>query len=154
MLYEVITLKLLIVSTVNFLWILSCMELLSYYIFYTLNPIKTTYWCRITSYNVCYTKLLRIAVTYYKLGEYSESLNYLRIAMDSINNDNSIYRKIYLNYYMGKALLKLDKIDSAQEALFMTLTLCDANNINYKIAEAFVITSYSIHYTKLYDNCF
>ncbi len=89
-----------------------------------------------TKSDLNFITLKDIAVTYYKLGEYSESLNYLRIAMDSINNDNSIYRKIYLNYYMGKALLKLDKIDSAQEALFMTLTLCDANNINYKIAEA------------------
>lgn len=76
-----------------------------------------------------------IAHTYYLWGAYSESVNYLKIAMDIIKNEKSVYRKIYINYNLGKAYLKLGKFGAAQESLFMTLTLCDANSINYKISE-------------------
>ncbi len=77
-----------------------------------------------------------IAHTYYLWGEYNECVNYLKIAMDIIKNEKSVYRKIYINFNLGKAYLKLGKYGPAQESLFMTLTLCDANSVNYKISEA------------------
>lgn len=77
-----------------------------------------------------------IAVTYYKWGIYKESTKYLKMAMDIIRKENSIYREIYIHINLGKAYLKLSKNTMAQESFFMALTMCDANNINYMISDA------------------
>lgn len=80
-----------------------------------------------------------IAVTYYKWGEYKETVRYLKMAMDVIRKEKSIYREIFLYIYMGRAYSKLSKNSMAQEAYFMALTLCDANNINYMISDALTL---------------
>lgn len=77
-----------------------------------------------------------IANTYYCWGVYREAIKYLKMAESIIKKDKSVYRKIYINLNLGKAYLKLNKINLAQEAFYMCLTLCDSNNINYKISEA------------------
>lgn len=80
-----------------------------------------------------------IAMTYYKWGSYTESIYYLKIAMNIIRSDKSTFRKIYINYNMGKTYLKLGKNTKAQEVLFTTLTICDANKINYKISDSLTL---------------
>lgn len=77
-----------------------------------------------------------IAMTYYEWGAYKESIHYLKIAMDIIKKEKSVFQKIYIHYNMGMVFIKQGKYKKAQEALFMTLTLCDANSVNYKISEA------------------
>ena len=77
-----------------------------------------------------------IANTYFRWGNYKKALEYLKKSMNLIKNESSVYRKIYLNYYIGRTYIKILDYNKAQEALFMTLTLCDANGINYKISEA------------------
>lgn len=80
-----------------------------------------------------------IAVTYYKWGVYKETVQYLKMALDVIKKDKSIYREIFLYIYLGKAYSKLSKSSMAQESFFMALTLCDANNINYMISDALTL---------------
>lgn len=80
-----------------------------------------------------------IAITYYKWTEYKESVKYLKMAMDIIKKDNSIYRDIYIHINLGKAYLKLSKNSMAQESFFMALTMCDANNLNYMISESLTL---------------
>ncbi|QEN05374.1 diguanylate cyclase [Thiospirochaeta perfilievii] len=76
-----------------------------------------------------------IANTYYSWGAYNETIKYLKIALEIIKNEEMVYRKIYIHYNLGRTYKKLEKFNTAQESLFMTLTLCDANGINYKISE-------------------
>lgn len=89
-----------------------------------------------TKTDLRFITLKDIAITYYDWGVYRESLHYLKIAMDIIKSGKSVFQKIYIHYYMGLVYIKQSRYKKAQESLFMTLTLCDANAVNYKISEA------------------
>ncbi|MBN2619279.1 MAG: tetratricopeptide repeat protein, partial [Spirochaetales bacterium] len=77
-----------------------------------------------------------IAACYYDWGSYKNCLEYLKMAKEIIKNGDSIFQQIYIYYNLGKAYIKLGDLSRAQEKLFMALTLCDSNNINYKICES------------------
>ena len=96
-------------------------------------------WCRITSYNVCYTKLLR---THFD-GLFPTPL---------AENVRSVHGKLDFQFWLER------KPGAWQDGL---LTL-GQNQLNWQQQETEhslamqggdVITSYSIHYTKLYDCC-
>lgn len=80
-----------------------------------------------------------IAMTYYSWKSYKSCLKYLKKAANIKDNQNFNYRKIFINYNLGKVYLKLGKLTKSQDALFMSLTICDANNINYKISESLTL---------------
>lgn len=80
-----------------------------------------------------------IAKTYYLWEVYDQSVKYLKLALKMIKKENSLYYKIYIHINLGKSYLKLTQTIEAQESLFMALTMCDSNNINYKISEALTL---------------
>ena len=88
---------------------------------------------RITSYNVCYTKLLRFRVA-------SVSKLLTAVAVMKLVED----RKLHLDdqVFGPKGIIK--------DAIFDKVK--DKNLYKITVRQLFVITSYSIHYTKLYDD--
>ena len=86
---------------------------------------------RITSYNVCYTKLLRI--------------------LEKYNNFKDTYKYAYIGLPKG--------FNGLSKPYFGTLNSFLKQHPNFKTKEKLptlfymhgVITSYSIHYTKLYE---
>ena len=92
---------------------------------------------RITSYNVCYTKLLRVTITYTNKDTFMFKALAAYLKDDTyIAKDGEKYL-VYTNRYQMSELSK--RLDSDDE----TMALCKKFD---------VITSYSIHYTKLYEN--
>lgn len=88
------------------------------------------------SIDLRFITLKDIAQTYYNWGSYENCINYLKTALEIIKHEKSVFRKVYIYYSLGRAYLKAGLYVKAQEALFMTLTICDANSINYKIGES------------------
>ena len=86
--------------------------------------------CRITSYNVCYTKLLRFLTNYLPTTFYWE--NYVNALVN-----NGVARSL-LNSCIVAGV-------TVGGCLVVSITA------SFALARIRVITSYSIHYTKLYD---
>ena len=113
---------------------------------------------RITSYNVCYTKLLRGSEEKYELNRFAEVLKeYEGIDADTL--------KAHLKYFLSEIIPIAEKAgvrmaihpDDPPFSLLglprVVSTLDDAKEI-VETVDSPVITSYSIHYTKLYEvNC-
>ena len=112
MLYEVITyLKTWCWSTV---WL---RRLLSWNL-----QLLSTFLYRITSYNVCYTKLLRMKEQIIRFAKAGDLIGFRSVISDELAcSTTKVIQDTVLCYLPGETL------------------------------EAFVITSYSIHYTKLYE---
>ena len=93
--------------------------------------------CRITSYNVCYTKLLRMSdvATIQQLVQKQQALKD-EIAKVIIGQEEVVNQIVLSIFAGGHALL------IGVPGLAKTLMV---NTISH------VITSYSIHYTKLYE---
>ena len=94
---------------------------------------------RITSYNVCYTKLLRIQDGAVLHTLYNKSV--VEIGDNVTVGHNAIIHgaKIHKNVLIGMGAILLDFAEVGE------------NSIIAAGAILFVITSYSIHYTKLYE---
>ena len=98
---------------------------------------------RITSYNVCYTKLLRAVI----INRYAELTNGERKKIEGdVRDINPKTKVIFTDNAKNDKLLNLFGIENKKE------TLINGIKLNLKVFLGFfVITSYSIHYTKLYD---
>ena len=100
-------------------------------------------WSRITSYNVCYTKLLRFVKGLYPdvIDKYAEKVP---------EYDAQYFlemKEAGLQYFTDSEVsITSNDLFSADDV--------DAESEKYQTkGNLIVITSYSIHYTKLYDNC-
>ena len=107
---------------------------------------------RITSYNVCYTKLLRSAFLPFVPGSYVGKgvKGAVKVAgkVDDITDIGKLLSKGVTKIDdvldVGKALGKADDLLEAGQKMSRMDGVLDAK-------QALVITSYSIHYTKLYE---
>ena len=118
---------------------------------------------RITSYNVCYTKLLRTkkgALYVYDRDPEEEawepfanlmkSQNY--VEYDRITSYNVCYTKLLRGVRQAGRLLLFTKINQVVQAIDKKIkTLSVGTNKKLMVFLLTVITSYSIHYTKLYE---
>ena len=117
---------------------------------------------RITSYNVCYTKLLRIVQPISKLTATVKALTKFSSADQKINIDSKdeigdLAR--YFNEYLDsirKVVAQDQKIvEESEKAIEMVragfFTYSVQSESQNRSTNDFVITSYSIHYTKLYE---
>ena len=128
---------------------------------------------RITSYNVCYTKLLRtqellnrlrdlgVGVSVDDFGTGYSSLAYLkRFPLSSFKIDRSFVSELerggndlaIVSVILGLARdlgLKVvaEGVETEEQLVLLKDKGCD-------LVQGYVITSYSIHYTKLYDTAF
>ena len=124
--------------------------------------ISSSWICRITSYNVCYTKLLR---GYYKL--YSDKdISYIKwskkdiLKVDELNlKEFEIKLVTYINTLIYKdneeSYISLEELEKLVSSDWSYQSI--SNNFTIELKKesiktyGIVITSYSIHYTKLYE---
>ena len=112
--------------------------------------------CRITSYNVCYTKLLRLSTKIERLGKLDLGIN-LAISLHAV--DDELRQKLMpINKaYNIKSIIDAVKnfpVNARKRVMFEYLVIKDVNDsidAAKKLLKLLVITSYSIHYTKLYE---
>ena len=106
----------------------------------------------------CYS---RFATEYFNMEDYENSL---KMDKKSLYYNSLINEKQSIGFDLhniGLTFEKLEQEDSAQYYFSKSLEMVDSTNILYAynhdeigaslIKKGFVITSYSIHYTKLYD---
>ena len=126
---------------------------------------------RITSYNVCYTKLLRLDARFNQLlsdaekqvteKKYSEAIALFDQALEIRAGDQTVIaRQNEIKALMMQAqerdasysalLAEADQLFSSSRLTEARAKYTEAGQV--KPEEARVITSYSIHYTKLYDS--
>ena len=116
---------------------------------------------RITSYNVCYTKLLRLSViVVFSICLWSEKILII-ISPEAINTQQICGKLWHSNYGSepnGIAFLEdIEAVAQPRGFLIGQIGLRDISGDHRARAEAdagqehLVITSYSIHYTKLYE---
>ena len=107
---------------------------------------------RITSYNVCYTKLLRPNVVLFPESDpnYVNMVVELPVGTD-ITGTNEFAAKLeqdVIDYLKQTRALIPGDSNSVVESILTTVGKGDPNDFS---AQGSVITSYSIHYTKLYE---
>ena len=112
--------------------------------------LKTSY--RITSYNVCYTKLLRDNIRHDVL-----------LSPDFCKSIGNLVYQLFLKHVKAKKILNIDPTSNLVTERDEFKHLCrdvlhaainqakSGSEIQIDQLAQIVITSYSIHYTKLYD---
>ena len=106
---------------------------------------------RITSYNVCYTKLLRMHVTFHRaFDRVRDPLTALEQIID-LGCTRVLTSGLHPNVDLGKDMLR-SLVDAAGDRItIMPGSGVRSGNVLELAKFTGVITSYSIHYTKLYD---
>ena len=114
---------------------------------------------RITSYNVCYTKLLRDNHTYIKItnatGESNEKTYVYEFTTDGTTSYVPSADEVVIPVDMQTGVVStLDAVEKFQDAIYNSIPSggrFSVDGTTIAIEQSAVITSYSIHYTKLYD---
>ena len=122
---------------------------------------------RITSYNVCYTKLLRDIESLYTIAKNLNIDNiitrtWLQSLYDDSGNVTFCLKDMEDKLIRRRSIELLNKTKSNISDMSLDVSVMlekhtvDIFNITHKSTnnKVFVITSYSIHYTKLYDSLF
>ena len=109
---------------------------------------------RITSYNVCYTKLLRNVLELVVLGEDSDKVAITdKKVTDRLQKNLAIYdKKGEMHYDIISAFIKSIRGGDPDAAVYWLARMIEGGeDVKFIARRLLVITSYSIHYTKLYD---